>query len=134
MSATHVTESTAPQTPVLYVAFELGLATWKLAFTVGAGQKPRIGTIPACLLHSVKNEIKLANKRFGLPEETTVISCFEAVRDSFWLHRFLVRSEGHPVPGGLALEKANVSGPGGDHQIKADGRRLSDRIAKRSMA
>jgi len=105
-----------------------------LAFTGGAGQKLRIGTIPACLLESVKNEIKLANKRLGLPEETTVIPCFETAREGFWLHRFLVRSEGHAVRGGLALEKANLSGPGGDHQINADNHRLSDRIAKLSMS
>ena len=42
MSATHATQSTTPQSPVLYMALELSLATWKLAFTVGSGQKPRI--------------------------------------------------------------------------------------------
>ena len=39
MSATHATQSTPPQGPVLYIAIELSLATWKLAFTVGSGQK-----------------------------------------------------------------------------------------------
>ena len=36
MSATHATQSTAPQSPVLCMALELSLATWKLAFTVGS--------------------------------------------------------------------------------------------------
>ena len=33
-------------TPVLYLALELGLKSWKLAFTTGLGQKPRYRTIP----------------------------------------------------------------------------------------
>ena len=28
-------------------------------------------------------------KRFGLPENAEVFSCYEAGRDGFWLHRFL---------------------------------------------
>ncbi len=34
-------------------------------------------------------EIHKAKHRFGLPEETPVISCYEAGRDGFWLHRYL---------------------------------------------
>ena len=34
-------------------------------------------------------EIKAAKKRFGLPEDAPVISCYEAGRDGFWLDRFL---------------------------------------------
>jgi transposase len=34
-------------------------------------------------------EIQNAKRRFGLPEETPVISCYEAGRDGFWLHRYL---------------------------------------------
>jgi transposase len=34
-------------------------------------------------------EIRAAKKRFGLPEEAAVASCYEAGRDGFWLHRFL---------------------------------------------
>src|SRR5215472_12798292 len=35
------------------------------------------------------SEIRQAKRRFGLPEDTPVISCYEAGRDGFWLHRFL---------------------------------------------
>ena len=45
MSATHTTDSTTAAAPVLYLAFELGWNSWKLAFTVGAGQKPRLRSI-----------------------------------------------------------------------------------------
>ena len=47
MTTTHDENSTLPAAPVLYVALELGWNTWKLAFTIGAGQKPRIRTIRA---------------------------------------------------------------------------------------
>jgi transposase len=91
MSATHATQSTAPQAPVLYMALELSLATWKLAFTIGSGQKPRIRSVPAGALSCLTDEIELAKKRFGLPEGATVISCYEAGRDGFWIHRFLIK-------------------------------------------
>jgi transposase len=90
MSATHATQCTIPAGPVLYVAFELSWGTWKLAFTIGAGQAPRIRTVLARSTAAVMREIKLAKLRFGLPEDAKVVSCFEAGRDGFWLHRFLV--------------------------------------------
>jgi transposase len=89
MSATHVTDSTTVTAPVLYLAFELGWNSWKLAFTVGAGQKPRLRSIAARDTATVLSEIRQAKHRFGLPEETPVISCYEAGRDGFWLHRYL---------------------------------------------
>jgi transposase len=75
--------------PTLYVAFELGLKTWKLASTVGLGQKPRISTIPAGDKEAVVKEISKALERFGLAPNSRVVSCYEAGRDGFWLHRFL---------------------------------------------
>jgi transposase len=74
---------------VLYLAFELGWTSWKLAFTVGAGQKPRLRSIPARDTDALLLEIRGAKARFGLPEPAPVISCYEAGRDGFWLHRFL---------------------------------------------
>jgi transposase len=89
MSATHTTQSTAPSAPVLYLALELGWSSWKLAFTVGSAQKPRIRSIRARDTDSLMKEINSAKKRFGLAPETLVLSCYEAGRDGFWLHRFL---------------------------------------------
>jgi transposase len=73
----------------LYLAFELGWTSWKLAFTTGLGQKPRLRTIPARDLEAVRREIKAALERFDLQDDTPVVSCYEAGRDGFWLHRFL---------------------------------------------
>jgi transposase len=89
MPATHTNQSNAAATPVLYLAFELSWNSWKLAFTVGMGQKPRLRTIPARDTAAPLLEIKKAKARFGLPEQAPVVSCYEAGRDGFWLHRFL---------------------------------------------
>jgi transposase len=89
MSATHATDSTTVTAPVLYLALELSWTSWKLAFTVGAGQKPRLRSIPARDTDALMLEIRKAKDRFGLPEEAPVISCYEAGRDGFWLDRFL---------------------------------------------
>jgi transposase len=75
---------------VLYVAFELGLSSWKLAMTVGPGQKPRIKTVPAGAVDSVEREIAAAKQRFQLPPEARALSCYEAGREGFWLHRALL--------------------------------------------
>lgn len=76
--------------PVLYLAFELGSTEWKLGFTVGLGQNPRRRKVDARHLGALQEEIGAAKKRFGLPEDTVVKSCYEAGRDGFWLHRYLV--------------------------------------------
>jgi len=87
-TATHTTEYTEPQ-PVLYLAFELGERTWKLGFTTGHGQKPRERNIAARDLERLAHEIAQAKQRFRLATTTPVVSCYEAGRDGFWLHRFL---------------------------------------------
>jgi transposase len=76
--------------PLLYLAFELGDSNWKLGFTVGMGQRPRERTIAARDLDALQRDIHLAKRRFGLPETAPVLSCYEAGRDGFWLHRYLV--------------------------------------------
>jgi len=72
------------------MALELSSSTWKLAFTVGLGQKPRLKTVTARSTIGLLFEIEAAKKRFGLPEDAPVLSCYEAGRDGFWLHRFLL--------------------------------------------
>ena len=37
----------------------------------------------------VLDEIAQAKRRMGLPESAAVVSCYEAGREGFWLHRFL---------------------------------------------
>jgi transposase len=68
----------------------LSVNQWKLGFTTGAAQRPRERNVPARNLEGVREEIRRAKERFGLPEDAPVISCYEAGRDGFWLHRWLV--------------------------------------------
>lgn len=74
----------------LHMAFELGAKEWKLAFGVEAGDKPRRRDVAAGDLTGLLLEIKRAKERFCLPESAPVVSCYEAGREGFWLHRFLL--------------------------------------------
>jgi transposase len=76
--------------PTLYLAFELGQQTWQLGFTIGVAQQPRERMIPAGDVARLQQEIARAKQRFGLPEDARVVSCYEAGRDGFWVHRYLV--------------------------------------------
>jgi transposase len=89
MPMTRAIESTAP-TGGMLMAFELGQRSWKLGFTVGMGQRPRVRQIPAGAVDALATEITRAKKRLGLSADAPVTSCYEAGRDGFWLHRYLV--------------------------------------------
>lgn len=88
-TTTRTPQSTAPAaaTPLL-LAFELGERTWKLGLTTGLGQRPRVCSIAAGAVDRVLEEIARAKRRFVLSAETPVVSCYEAGRDGFWLHRW----------------------------------------------
>jgi len=73
----------------LAVSFELGATEWKMAFSPGLGHPPRLRTVAAGDLEGVRKEIAAAKGRFKLPREVRVVSCYEAGRDGFWLHRAL---------------------------------------------
>lgn len=88
----------------LFMAFDLGNSTWKLGFTTGPGQKPRERTVTARDRQAVLDEIAAAKRRFNLPETTRVVSCYEAGRDGFWLHRFL---EAHGIEN-LVVDSSSI--------------------------
>ncbi len=73
---------------VMYTAFELSNKTWKLAFSNGS--KVRYVSTDARDLNELQVQIGMAKKRFGLNEDVRVVSCYEAGRDGFWLHRYLL--------------------------------------------
>jgi transposase len=77
----------------LYMAIELSNEKWKLGFTIGFGQSPRLRDVAARDLVALVKEIGMAKKRFGLPESVPVFSCYEAGRDGFWLDRYLLTVE-----------------------------------------
>ena len=92
-AATHQEQRNTTEA-TLFVAFELSEKTWKLGFTTGHGQKPRERTVTARHHELVLNEIAHAKRRMGLSETAPVVSCYEAGRESFWLHRCL---QGHGI-------------------------------------
>jgi transposase len=72
------------------MALELSNSKWRLGFTIGLGQSPRLRKLVAGDLRGLMEEIHLSKVRFRLSESAPVMSCYEAGRDGFWLHRYLV--------------------------------------------
>ena len=87
-TAPHSGHDTTPAR-VLFVAFALREKTWKLGFTTGHGQKPRERSFTAGHQARLLHEVAQAKRRFGLPETAPVVSCDEAGREGFWMHRFV---------------------------------------------
>jgi transposase len=84
--ATHETEGSA-SAPVLYMALELSNKSWRLALSDGV--KRRQVVVPAADLGKLAEAVAKAKERFKLPASARVVSCYEAGRDGFWLHRHL---------------------------------------------
>lgn len=76
--------------PTLFVAFELSLREWKLALTAGLGVAPILRTVAAGHWGGVQRAVSQARQRFQLPATARVVSCYEAGREGFWLHRALL--------------------------------------------
>lgn len=93
---TVTTRREAPVTVLaLYMAMETGVQKWKVGFTCGAGQQPRIRVVDTGDLVRLGEELGRARQRFGLPADAPVHSCYEAGRDGFWIHRALERMGVH---------------------------------------
>jgi len=85
--ATHGSEGSI-SAPVLYMALELSNKTWRLALSDGV--KRRQVVVPAADLVKLAQAVAKAKERFRMPASVRVVSCYEAGRDGFWLHRHLV--------------------------------------------
>ena len=77
--------------PTLYVAFELGKKDWKLALTAGFGIQPWLRTVASKDWPAVERTLAAGRARFGLSAAAPVMSCYEAGRDGFWIHRALAQ-------------------------------------------
>ncbi len=120
---------------ILYLAIELSNSKWKLFFS--NGEKIRSKAIAARDLDSLNKEIEGAKQRLKLSENASVISCYEAGRDGFWIHRHLTaigvdnlvvdagsievdrrmrRAKTDRIDGKALLRKL-ISYLGGDHQV-----------------
>lgn len=81
--------------PALYMAIETGARKWKVGFSTGLAQRPRIRTMDTGDLERLGEEIRVAKQRFGLAADAPVYSCYEAGRDGFWIDRALKRMGVH---------------------------------------
>jgi len=123
-ATTRFTDPALPEPPALYLALELSNRSWKLAFSTGHGQKPRFRNVPARDLDALSREIALARTRFGFPDTVPIISCYEAGRDGFWIHRFL---QSQPHHHNLVVDSASI-------EVNRRHRRLkTDRIDARKL-
>jgi transposase len=77
--------------PPLYVAFELGKKEWKVAMTSGFGVQPWLRTVASRDWQDVERAVAQGRARFGISAAAPVVSCYEAGRDGFWIHRALVQ-------------------------------------------
>lgn len=75
---------------VLLAALELSAKTWKVA--MGACGRTRQVTVPAGELAALWEAFAKAKVRFGLDPAAAVVSCYEAGRDGFWIHRELEKA------------------------------------------
>ncbi len=87
-------ETSVTRTAQLLVSLELDSKKWRLAATDGSTRvseyKVDAGDGPGLLA-----VIERARGRFGLAKDAPVLTCYEAGRDGFWLHRFLVANGVH---------------------------------------
>jgi len=72
---------------VLLLALELSAKTWRLAFTVN-GRRRQVTVAPGDVV-SFERALAEAKAKLGLPAGAAVVSCYEAGRDGFWVHRWL---------------------------------------------
>ena len=73
----------------LYMSLELSDKQWKLTF--GDGRRgPSRCSVAAGDQAAVLERIRKAKARFGLDPRSKVHACYEAGRDGWWLHRWLV--------------------------------------------
>jgi transposase len=73
----------------LCVSLELGEGRWTLSFTSGFGEQVLRRSVASRDTRAVLGVIGAMKERLGLSPSCRVVSCYEAGRDGFWLHRFL---------------------------------------------
>ncbi len=77
---------------VLFMSLELSKDQWKLTFSIAGQTRLRRRTVEGGKFDRLMQEIVYAKKVYRLSEGARVVSCYEAGRDGFWLHRALLAS------------------------------------------
>jgi transposase len=101
----------------LHLALELSAEKWLLAFAPSLRDKPYRRTITAGDRATFESALAAAKTRFGLGAETSVVSCYEAGRDAFWVHRWL-QSQGVE---NQVIDSSSIEVPRRARRPKTDG-------------
>ncbi len=115
-TATASTIQITSSTPVLMLALELGEESWKLGFSSAFGQLPIVRDIGSRDQRALLAAIGWAKKKLGLGEQARAVSCYEAGREGFWLHRFLV-AQGVE---NLVVDSSSIEVPQKSRRAKTD--------------
>ena len=99
---------------LLYIAFELSNKKWKLGFS--NGEKHRIKTIDAGDWSALLSEIAQAKTKLHCRDNSQIVSCYEAGRDGFWIHRSL-EAEGIT---NYVIDSASIEVSRRKKQVKTD--------------
>ena len=76
--------------PALFVAFELSAKHWKIAMAATVASQPYVRDVAAGAWDVLERMLREGRRRFGLSPDAPVVSCYEAGRDGFWIHRGLL--------------------------------------------
>ena len=87
--ATLLSENHSAKENTLFLGIELSRKKWKLGFSDGKQMRARIRTIVARDIQALREEIEQAKKHYGLSAGARTVSCYEAGREGFWVHRAL---------------------------------------------
>jgi len=74
----------------LLMALELSAKRWRVAFTERDASKVREVSVEPGDWPRLEEAISKAKVKLGLPADGKTLCCYEAGRDGFWVHRFLV--------------------------------------------
>lgn len=99
---------------VLYMALELSGKSWRIGFAGPCGT--RQVTVSAGDLAGVLKEMRRMRSKLGVSELGAVYSCYEAGRDGFWIHRWLL-SQGIQ---NLVVDAASIEVPQRARRRKTD--------------
>lgn len=101
---------------MLYMSIELSNKTWKLGFSNGACNKMREINVTARDVERLQAAISRSKKKLSLSEDARTVSCYEAGRDGFWLHRYL-KAAGID---NLVVDSASIAVPRRHRKKKTD--------------
>jgi transposase len=117
MTTTKMLPDHDTKTPVLLVAIEMGLKSWRLAMMALGGAKRRYQTVSGGDYLALSEAVLKAKRKLGLAEDAPVILCYEAGRDGFYPYRRLTES-GYRV---YVIDSASIEVSRRKRRAKSDG-------------